>query len=149
MVAPQVKRPFEITTNLNSIRFSGYFDVSKIRMAIQTVRSLIEERGFQDIQLDFTDCSFTHAPPMLTLIANCEHFKSNGIDFQLMLPVTETLSRLFINSNWANLIQPDRYSPSDFQSSIHMAVARYETPDEQHRLVNDLINKFLASATYF
>src|SRR6476620_6288661 len=30
-----------------------------------------------------------------------------------------------------------------------MPVARYASPDEQYRLVNDMLNKFLASATDF
>jgi anti-sigma regulatory factor (Ser/Thr protein kinase) len=149
MLTPRIQRPFEVFSNANSIALSGHFDISKIQFVTRTLRSLIEERGYQDIKLDFTDCLFTHAPPMLALITSCDHYRSQGVDFELMLPRTETLSRLFVNSNWAHIIQPERYQQSDFQSSVHMSAVRYATPDEQYRLVNDSLNKFLASATDF
>jgi hypothetical protein len=149
MLTPRIQRPFEVVSDKDSILLSGHFDISKIQFVTRALRSSIEERGYQDIKLDFTNCLFTHAPPMLALITSCDHYRSRGVDFELMLPRTETLSRLFVNSNWAHIIQPERYQQSDFQSSVHMSAVRYGTPDEQYRLVNDSLNKFLASATDF
>jgi anti-sigma regulatory factor (Ser/Thr protein kinase) len=149
MLTPKIKRPFEVVSDLNSVALSGHFDISKIQFVTRTLRSLVEDRKYQDIKLDFTDCLFTHAPPMLALITFCDHYRSRGVDYELMLPRSETLSRLFVNSNWAHIIQPERYQPSDFESSVHMSAVRYQTPDQQYGLVNDLLNKFLASATDF
>jgi anti-sigma regulatory factor (Ser/Thr protein kinase) len=149
MVTGRIQRPFEVVSELNTIALSGHFDVSKIQFATRALRSMIDERGYQDVKLDFTGCLFTHAPPMLALITTCDHYRSQGIDFELTLPHAEVLSRLFVNSNWAHIIQPERYQQSDFQSSVHMSAVRYATPDEQFRLVNDTLNKFLASATDF
>jgi len=102
-----------------------------------------------DIILDFTNCTFTHAPPMLALATATEYYRENKIDFELILPDDKNLNRLFCNSNWAHLIEPDAYPHSEFTSPVHQPALRYRTSDEQHRIVDDILNKILASITDF
>ncbi len=102
-----------------------------------------------DIQLDFSTCTFTHAPPMLALATASEYYQENKVDFELILPLEQGLQRLFRNSNWAHIIEPKKFPPSEYSSPVHMPALRYRTSDEQHRLVDDILNKILSSITDF
>jgi hypothetical protein len=75
-------RPFSLDSNANSIEFVGFFDVRQFRRALAALHELTALRGYQDIQLDFSRCDFTHAPPMIALAAACEHYQSKRIDFR-------------------------------------------------------------------
>jgi anti-sigma regulatory factor (Ser/Thr protein kinase) len=142
-------RTLELSTAGNRISLAGRFHISQFRRALGAVRDLVVERGYMDIQLDFSKCTFTHAPSMLALATASEHYQESKVDFELILPEDESLQRLFRNSNWAHIIEPKTFSPSEFTSPVHMPALRYRTSDEQHRLVNDILNKMLSSITNF
>jgi hypothetical protein len=86
---------------------------------------------------------------MLALATASEHYQEGKVDFELTLPENEGLQRLFKNSNWAHIIQPKKFAPSEFSSPIHLPATRYRTAEEQHRLVDDILNKMLSSITDF
>lgn len=86
---------------------------------------------------------------MLALATAAEHYLQHQIDFDLVLPEDDNLQRLFKNSNWAHLIAPKKFALSDFSSPIHMPAVRYRDSDEQHRIVNDILDKMLTSITGF
>ena len=146
---PASAKSVDITTSGNRVIVAGRFDIAQFRRALAAIRDLVVERGYLDILLDFSKCTFTHAPPMLALATATEHYQENKIDFELILPEEHALQRLFQNSNWAHIIQPKKYLLSEFSSPIHMPAMRYTTSDEQHRLVDDLLNKILSSITDF
>jgi hypothetical protein len=149
---PPVSRPaerFELSTHGPRIEISGRYDIMQFRRAIGAVRELAVDRGYMDIILDFSNCTFTHAPPMLALATATEYYRDNKIDFELILPNDENLNRLFRNSNWAHIIEPEKYTHSEFTSPVHLPTLRYRTSDEQHRIVDDILNKILGSITDF
>ena len=86
---------------------------------------------------------------MLALVTACEHYQEGKVDFELVLPEDQALQRLFRNSNWAHIIEPKTFPASEFHSPIHMPALRYRTPEEQHRLVDEILNKMLSSITDF
>jgi hypothetical protein len=59
------------------------------------------------------------------------------------------MSRIFQGFNWAHIIDPIKYRPSDMKSLVHLPALHYRTSNEQHGLVDDLLNKMLASVTGF
>jgi hypothetical protein len=142
-------RPFNLASHVNSLEFAGYFDVTRFRLALAALHDLTALRGYEDVQLDFSRCDFTHAPPMLALAAACEQYQSKGIDFNLVLPIDEKLNRLFLNSNWAHIIEPEKYPTSEFQSLVHMPALHYVTSEEQFDLINRIMDKMLASVIQF
>jgi anti-sigma regulatory factor (Ser/Thr protein kinase) len=139
----------ELTTSGNRLGLAGRFDISQFRRALAAIRELVVDRGYMDIQLDFSQCTFTHAPPMLALAAASEYYQESKVDFELILPESDNLQRLFRNSNWAHIIEPKKFPLSEYSSPIHMPALRYRTSDEQHRLVDDILNKMLSSITEF
>ncbi|WP_316177149.1 STAS-like domain-containing protein [Bradyrhizobium sp. SZCCHNRI1009] len=144
-----VDRSFELTTLGPRVEFKGHYDITQFRRAVGAIRELTLDRGYMDLILDFSNCTFTHAPPMLALATATEYYRENKIDFELILPDDENLNRLFRNSNWAHLIEPENHPHSEFSSPVHLPAVRYRTSDEQHRIVDDILNKILASITDF
>ncbi|MDH2382081.1 STAS-like domain-containing protein [Bradyrhizobium sp. CER78] len=142
-------RSCELSTFGPRIEINGHYDITQFRRLVGAIRELAVDRGYMDIILDFSNCTFTHAPPMLALAAATEYYRDNKIDFELRLPTDDNLGRLFRNSNWAHIIEPDKYAHSEFTSPIHLPALRYRTSDEQHRIVDDILNKILASITDF
>jgi hypothetical protein len=148
-VPTALARNFEVTTSGNGITLSGRFDIVQLRKGLAAIRELVVDRGYMDIQLDFSKCIFTHAPAMLGFATATEYYQESKIDFDLILPEDDSLQRLFKNSNWAHIIEPKKFPLSDFSSPIHMPALRYTTSAEQHRLVGDILNKMLGSITDF
>lgn len=144
-----VAKFFEATTSGNRLALTGSFDITQFRRVLGLIPELILDRGYLDIQLDFTECTFTHAPAMLGLATAIEHYQDRKIDFELFLPRDEILNRLFRNSNWAHIIEPRKYPLSEFSSLVHMPALRFQNPEQQHRLVNDTLNKILSSISGF
>jgi hypothetical protein len=121
-----VERECNLTTVGNRLVIAGHFDITQFRRALLQLRELVEVRSYKDIRLDFSDCTFTHAPPVLALATATQQYQTQNIGFELILPEDEKVERLFKNSNWANIIDPTNFDPSDFQSSVHMPALRYK-----------------------
>ena len=75
----------------------------------------IKQRGFSDIVLDFSVCDSILEATMLPLMPVVRKYRDDGIDFQLILPQREDVSRLFRNANWAHHINPEEYKPTAHQ----------------------------------
>src|SRR5437868_310566 len=89
----------------NRVYVSGAVRVQDFRNILATLHSVVVDRGYQDIILDFSECKFVLAPPMLSIICQCMAYRHNvQADVSLLLPEDEVIRRLFLNSNWAHLI---------------------------------------------
>ncbi len=148
-VAKAQIRPFSLELSGNRIEFIGDFNVTQLRSALGGLHALVEARAKEQITLDFSKCTFTHAPPMLAVAAACESYQVLGVTFELILPEDGKVERLFRNSNWAHIIAPADFPLSDFKSPIHMPALRYKTSDEQHHLVDSLLSRILSTITDF
>jgi len=146
---PHSKPLFSLDLASNRAEFIGHFNISQLRSALGGLRVLIDERKHETVVLDFSQCNFTHAPPMLAVATAVEHYRARRITFDLILPSDDKVARLFRNSNWAHVIAPNNFPPSDYKSRIHMPAMRYRSADEQHHLVNELLNTMLSSITEF
>ena len=147
---PKAKKPpFACELARDHVEFIGHFDITQLRSALGGLHALIDTRGYKEVTLDFSKCTFTHAPPMLAVATATEFYQTRGITFELILPEDEKIERLFRNSNWAHVIAPADFPLSEFKSVIHMPALRYKNSDEQHHLVDGLLNRILSSITDF
>jgi hypothetical protein len=112
---------------------------------LAAIHQAIYEAGFQDIVLDFADCSAAFAGPMLALCAQVIRFRSLHIDFHLEPPSDNKLARLFSNANWAHYIDPYKYNPSTFKGHSQVPATLFQRPDEQNRAVNRIVDSILGA----
>jgi hypothetical protein len=141
--------PFQLELSRNSVEFIGHFNITQLQRALVGLDALIGIRGYKEVILDFSRCTFTHAPPMLAVATASEFYQERGVKFTLVLPEDAKVARLFLNSNWAHIIAPDAFQLSEFKSAVHMPALRYTNADEQHHLVDGLLNRILGSITDF
>lgn len=140
---------FEVHSEYNRVIFIGKLDIRKARLCLREIDQVINNRGFSDVVLDFTDLSFTHPPAMLMILSHISNHAGRGIDFDIAFPRDEALSKLFLNSNWAHLISPDKYSISKFRRGTHLPTKRFSTPKEQSEAVNEVTETLLSSLADF
>jgi hypothetical protein len=138
-----------LETNADTIRIKGGLSISDFRRIIAAMHNLIVDRGYLDVTLDFSGCTFTHAPPMVALICQCMLYQQNGVDFSIVLPNDQMLHRLFTNSNWAHFISPQEHEISHYVTRQHNPAKRFLNSDEQGQLVNEVIDTMLSSFRQF
>jgi len=82
---------------------------------------------------------------MLALCAQVSRLQFAQIETHLILPNIEKLKRLFINSNWANIISPKQFETSNFRGHTQVPATQYRTTDEQFKAVNRIANAILGA----
>lgn len=127
----------------NRIKFQGQYRDADLHHPLACMHHAVHDYGYEDIILDFSECAETYPGPMLALCAELLRLRNNKIDAELVLPIKEDLARLFINANWANLIEPRRYEPSTFRGHTQIPATRFSSPAEQNDAVNRIVNAIL------
>jgi len=138
-----------LASDSNRIYISGALAITDYRRVIAALHSVVVERAYRDVTLDFSGCTFTHAPPMLALICQCIVYRSRGVDFSLGLPADPGLNRLFVNSSWAHFIEPERFPAAVYAPTRHNRLTQFVDSSEQSRLINEVMDTLLASFTKF
>lgn len=136
-------RPIE--RQQNNIKITGQISPIELRNFASALHELTERRGYQDMRLDFRDCTSVFESFMLPIVALCEKCQAEGVDIELVLPDDPILAALFRNANWAYYIDPRRYEQSTFEGMQHVPAIRYRNPEEQHAAVDRVINVILSS----
>ena len=75
--------------------------------------------------------------------------QKEGIEFTLVLPENIRLSRLFVNANWAHIIDPRSYKASDFKGLLQVPTTQFKSFEEQNDAVNKIMDKILGSLEGF
>ena len=90
----------------------------------------ITDRGYRQVKLDFSNCNVvTEAVilPILPLIAR--YREQDGVSFELTPPESNELYRLFVNTNWAHFIEPERFDARG-QSFGNVPARRFQSQEE-------------------
>ncbi|MEJ7835865.1 DUF4325 domain-containing protein [Xanthomonas oryzae pv. oryzae] len=127
----------------NIIRFQGQYRDSDIHAPLACFHHAVNDLGYQDIILDFSFCTETYPGPMLSLCAEVLRLRKEMIDTQLILPNKPDLARLFINANWAHILEPRAHNPSRFRGHTQIPATQFTNPDEQYEAVNRIVNAIL------
>jgi hypothetical protein len=134
-----------IFRNLNTLVFQGSFGLQELHRPLAGLHQAVQEAGFADLILDFSDCEAAFPAPMLALCAQVAKLRYAQIDASLVLPKNDALRRLFHNANWAHIIAPRQYDPSTFRGYTQVPATPYNSPEEQSRAVNRIVNAILGA----
>jgi anti-sigma regulatory factor (Ser/Thr protein kinase) len=134
-----------IETTGNRVKVVGEFVLDQLRRISAAVYSLVEKLGYQDLVLDFSECTLARPAPMIGLCAEISALRFRGIDVELVLPKSNELSRLFMNCSWAHTLDPVRHRRSTYRGVRNLPVTRFATHGEQHELMNQFMQKILSS----
>jgi anti-anti-sigma regulatory factor len=106
------------------------------RSALVCIFQLIQKLGYLDVILDFSAVTYVDADMMLPISSYAAYYRKNQIDFSLIEPTDPVLRRLFINTNWAHFIDPQKYALNDRRRSNTLPALQFLDGDAQHNVVN-------------
>lgn len=127
----------------DTIRFQGQYRDSDLHHPLVCLHHAVHEYGYRDVTLDFSECTGTYPGPMLALCAELLRLRGEHVDASLILPKRDDLARLFVNANWASLIEPRKYDSSKFRGHTQIPATLFTNPAEQNDAVNRIVNAIL------
>ena len=123
-----------VTRSLNRINFTGRLNAEAVPLLLEAMRAA-EFTGFEDFDLDFSQCSQAYPNGTVPLAALADAWRSQGFDFELILPADASIARLFENTGLAHFIAPGKHGPTTFHSAKHIPIQRFQNHTEQVALV--------------
>jgi anti-anti-sigma regulatory factor/anti-sigma regulatory factor (Ser/Thr protein kinase) len=142
-VTAEVSQP--ISRLDNRIIVSGEFGITLFHRFLATLYTAIEKLGYQDLLLDFSQCTAAFPGPMLAVCSQVIEARERGVSVRLDLPIAIRLATLFRNANWAHLLDPERQERSRFKGSSHVPATNFASPSEQAQAVSSIIGVILSS----
>lgn len=129
----------------NRLVFDGQFLLSDLLRPLVGLHQAVQDAGYRDLIIDFSQCTAAFAAPMLALCAQVMRLRSAHVDTELILPIDGKLNRLFRNANWAHLIEPRNYPPSEFRGHTQVPATHFTNAEEQRQAVNRIVNAVLGA----
>lgn len=128
----------------NRLELSGAFvDPSLLRRISAAFHNLTGKSGYQEIDLDFRDCTKVYPGMMVGLCALASKYRRDGIEIGIRLPTAKWLRNLFINSGWAYLINPEAQPQTQYTGVHHLGCVQFASSTEQQQLVNRFVSTLL------
>lgn len=137
-----------VQTDMNNLIISGDFNRETLQRACAVLHGL-KTKGYSSVNIDLRNVTRAFATELLPFAARCRDLLVTGLDTMLELPEDAALSRLFKNSNWAYLIDPQQFEQSQYSSEKHIPAVRYSDGDTHFQAVNQVVDKLLSSLEGF
>jgi anti-sigma regulatory factor (Ser/Thr protein kinase) len=138
-----------ITSDGNTISVQHEISKDACLRLLAAMHNTVAIRGYQDLTLDFSSCSGAFSPEMLALCARCLTYGQEGIHISIVLPTDPRMRRLFLNTNWAHLLDQRSYEPSRYRGYTHAAALRFSDAREQHKAADKILDILLAAISHF
>ncbi len=140
-----MNEPLQVDHDGPRIVVAGDLRLNSFRKLLAALHQTVE-RGHAKVTLDFCDTVRAHPGAMLATLATClRHRDEDDVDFSLVRPRNPALRRLFANANWAHLADPASFADSHWHPHGTLPATTFRTPEEQHRLVDKIVDAVLAS----
>lgn len=143
------KRDNMITYNENVITVSGQLSVAEFHRLLAAIHNRSSTCGYENLILDMSSCTSAFPGPMLAVCTQVTKLRQEGITTHLLLPNDEKLRRLFMNANWAYIIDPLHYAVSSFRGLKQVPATQFASSGEQFGAVNTIMDNILGSLSGF
>ena len=138
-----------IVSENNTIKVLGDFGVREMQQMLAAMHNLTTMRGYSDLNIDFSDCKSVFSGQMLGIAANAQNYLINGIDTSLIPPSGNRFRRLFINTNWAHLIDFRRFSESTYRGYSQIPAMKFRDADQLYETVSTIMKNILSALSKF
>ena len=122
--------------------FEGMFGLAQIPIALTALQALLSAQFL--VELDFSRANGAFPGPMLSLICELDRVRDLHA-IHVVLPHEAKFRRLFLNANWATLIDPRAGHQSGISFNKHMPATRFETTGQQQAVLNRALDILLTS----
>ena len=72
---------------LNKVYISGLIGIENFRVLLAAIYGLVHKQGYDEIVLDFSNCTAAFPGAMLPVCCFCLQAQDEGVKFSLILPV--------------------------------------------------------------
>lgn len=127
----------------NKIAFPTELHLSFVRGFFSYLANLIEFRGYDQIKIDASELRVAFAEVMVPVVCSILKYRNENVRFRLSLPRDSVLKRLFLNSGWASLIDPENFPEGGQQIGDNIPITRFSSPSEQKSFVDEVMNRVL------
>lgn len=134
-----------VNTNAHRIAITGELSLDDFRRILATMHNLRTKAGYEELLLDFNQCTYVAPGSMATICAEALRLQQLGVDTSVVLPGDHRLRNLFLNANWAHFLEPTRHGESTFKGFSHVPLAQFAASSEQGALVSHLVDTLLKS----
>ncbi len=138
--------PRVVVRDGNHIRFVGRVNAYAHLQFMWNIYHLLR-LGYEDVVLDFSKCEWAYLDGMVLLLSSADALRRDRIYVSLTLPEKPELERLFLNTNWAHFLDPDRFQKSVAVNDRHLATERFKEFNQQQRLVNGFMDIVMRNMT--
>ena len=138
-----------ITSDFGRILVHGEFTIREMPNLLAAMYNLTNQKGYKDIELDFTRCTSAFSSSMLPVAAYSQKYLIDKIDISLRLPDDRRMRNIFLNTNWANLIDFRQHPESTYRGYTQVPAARYTDASQQHQAVNRILEIVLSALSSF
>jgi anti-sigma regulatory factor (Ser/Thr protein kinase) len=129
-------------SQLSNLTFSGEFGADDLRRLVATLHNL-QKQSYCSANLDLKGLTRAYTPHLLPLAVYCRKLLHEGLEVRLELPSERRLNRLFMNSNWAHIIDPQGFEESQLENQQHLPALLYSSASDQHTAVDRAIDLVL------
>lgn len=130
----------------NQVLVSGRLSLDSFRRLLAAIHQAAVEKGYGEVELDFTDTTWVDPGPMVAVLAFCIRLRDESdVSFSLVRPGAAKVRRLFSNANWAHLMAPQKFSKSTWRPTSGVPASRFSAPQEQYEIVSQTVDAVLAS----
>ena len=123
----------------------GVIAFSNFRRLLAGIHKLVEDKGYQDIVLDFKHLDAAFTGGMLPICAHAVLLRTKRIDFSLALPEKESVRRLFINANWAWLLEPRTYEENKRYTGSRVQALRFSDVESLASHIDRIVSAMLGA----
>ena len=129
----------------NIVYVDGILSESNIKHLLATMHRVVERKRFPEIILNFEECTKAFAQEMIMVCALARDYHRKKVSVYLDLPKQERMRKLFINANWAHLIDFQAFEESKSKSSLHIPATIFRNAHEHVLVVNQLTDRLMAT----
>lgn len=133
---------YDVTQENNSIIFNNIFSMSQLHFALKSIYDAVFIKSYSNIILDFSNLNAAFADGMVPLCSYIMYVKEIGIDVEYIAPTTDKLNRMFINANWAHLID-NSVIESKYSGYLQFPTTIVKNDDDLSSVVNNILDCLL------
>lgn len=128
----------------NKIDFSDKVNSFSIRDFCSALR-MFKKNGGNNLILDFTKVTHAYPNGMVGVISAVERLKSEGVKVETFLPDKYDVRKLFRSVNWAYMLCPEKYYPTESEHDRHLIIKSFDDPNRQKKVVDEFMDVVLRS----
>lgn len=123
----------------NKLRFVRKANAQAHREFMGMISYCVKE-NYSEVVLDFSSVTNAYPNGMVPIISSLDLLKRKGIKFDIILPTDTRCNNLFMYTNWAYLLLPDKYAQEETHHNKHLTTLRFIDSAEQQDVVNRFID---------